>query len=100
MIYYNLGFLHGLSKTGELPEIFYRDHCPRIRPHIQHHYPATDPFSPLGLVIPRGLAPPWKDVFVEGQLDVIHGGLLTKPVVQDAKLRQCSRYNSLQLMLY
>lgn len=46
-------------------------------------------------MIPRGLAPPWKDVFVEGQLDVIHGGLLSKAVVQDAKLRQCSRYNSL-----
>ena len=81
-----------MSKTSELPETYRRDQPPPIRPHIQSHYSAYDPYSPLGLVVPQGLIPPWRDVFVEGQVDIIHGGYLTDSVVQDAKLRQCSRY--------
>jgi hypothetical protein len=85
------GFIHGLSKTEDLPETFHRDRPPPLRPHVQAHYMAYEPFSFLGLVVPNGLVPPWKDMFVEGQVDVIHGGYLTNAVVQDAKLRQCSR---------
>ena len=84
------GFLHGLS-TSKLPEIYFCDQPPRIRPHVQKNYSASDPFSPLGLVVPRGLVPPWRDVFVEGQRDVVHGGTLMKTVIQNAKLKQCSR---------
>ena len=35
--------------------------------------------------------PPWKDRFVEGQRDLLHGGTLSKAVVQSANLKQCSR---------
>lgn len=84
------GFLHGLV-SSELPEIYYCDQPPRIRPHVQKHYSSSDPFSPLGLMVPKGLVPPWRDVFVEGQRDVIHGGTLMRNVIQSAKLKQCSR---------
>lgn len=72
--------------------MYRKDTPPPIRGHVQAHYLAYDPFSPLGLVVPRGLTPPWRDVFVEGQVDIIHGGYLTNNVVLDARLRQCSRY--------
>ena len=85
------GFLSGLS-TAALPESFQRGMAPRIRPHVQSKYCSLDPYSPLTLVVPEGLSPPWKDCFVEGQRDVLHGGALSKALVQNAKLKQCSRY--------
>lgn len=85
------GFLSGLATLSHLPETFQRDMSPRIRPHIQKSYMCTDPFSPLTLVVPQGLSPPWRDCFVEGQKDVIHGGMLMKTVVLNARLKQCSR---------
>ncbi|XP_019861350.1 PREDICTED: uncharacterized protein LOC109589771 [Amphimedon queenslandica] len=88
------GFLHGLSKTAELPETFYREIPPRLRPHVQANYSSYDPYSPLGLVVPKGISPPWRDRFIEGQLDVIHGGILTNAVLRDTKLRQCSNCRS------
>ena len=84
------GFLSGLS-TAALPESFQRGMAPRIRPHVQSKYCSLDPYSPLTLVVPEGLSPPWKDCFVEGQRDVLHGGALSKALVQNAKLKQCSR---------
>ena len=52
---------------------------------------STDPYSPLMLVVPKGLSPPWRDCFTDGQRDMIHGGTILKDVVQNAKLKQCSR---------
>ena len=66
--------------------------APRIRPHVQSKYCSPDPYSPLTLVVPEGLSPPWRDCFIEGQKDVLHGGALSKALVQNAKLKQCSRY--------
>ena len=43
------------------------------------------------LVVPKGLSPPWRDCFTDGQRDMIHGGTILKDVVQNAKLKQCSR---------
>ena len=65
--------------------------APRIRPHVQSKYCSLDPYSPLTLVVPEGLSPPWRDCFVDGQKDVLHGGALSKALVQNAKLKQCSR---------
>ena len=84
------GFLHGLHTT-QLPEVYHRNLPPRIRPHVQKNYVSSDPYSPLGLVVPRGVVPPWSDVFVEGQVDVIHGGSMMRSVLQNATLKQCSR---------
>ena len=85
-----VGFLSGLS-TATLPEMFQRGMAPRIRPHVQSKYCSLDPYSPLTLVVPDGLSPPWKDCFVEGQKDILHGGTLSKALVQNARLKQCSR---------
>ena len=49
-----------------------------LDPHVQKNYESSDPYSPLGLVVPRGVVPPWSDVFVEGQVDVIHGGSMMR----------------------
>ena len=84
------GFIHGLNSL-ELPEQFKSDQPPPLRPHVQKHYTTLDPFSPLGLVVPPGHLPPWRDVFVEGQRDIVHGGSLLKSVIQNARLKQCSR---------
>ena len=84
------GFLSGLS-TATLPETFQHGMAPRIRPHVQSKYCSLDPYSPLTLVVPDGLSPPWKDCFVEGQKDILHGGTLSKALVQNARLKQCSR---------
>ena len=42
-------------------------------------------------MVPEGLSPPWRDCFIDGQKDVLHGGALSKALVQNAKLKQCSR---------
>lgn len=87
-----LGFLSGLSSTRDLPETFYRDRFPCLRPHVQSHYSASDPYSPLGLVVPRELVPPWRDVFVDGHYDIIRGCVLMKSVLQKSRVLQCSWY--------
>ena len=84
------GFISGLT-AAELPESFIRGKPCRIRPSVQSHYSSLDPYSPLTLVVPKGLSPPWRDCFLEGQKDIVHGGGLTKAVVQNTKLKQCSR---------
>lgn len=84
------GFLSGLATTC-LPELYTRGMAPPIRPHVQKNYMSTDPYSPLMLVVPKGLSPPWRDCFTDGQRDMIHGGTILKDVVQNAKLKQCSR---------
>eukprot|EP00731_Ephydatia_muelleri_P027367 Em0019g240a len=84
------GFLSGLATTC-LPESYTRGMAPPIRPHVQKNYMSTDPYSPLMLVVPKGLSPPWRDCFTDGQRDMIHGGTILKDVVQNAKLKQCSR---------
>ena len=85
------GFLNGLSTTRDLPEMYYRDRFPRLRPHVQAHFPAADPYSPLGLVVPKGLVPPWRDVFVDGHYDIVRGCVLMKSVLKNSRLLQCSR---------
>ena len=85
------GFLSGLM-GAKLPEDYQQSVYPRLRPHVQSKYISLDPYSPLTLVVPEGLSPPWRDCFVEGQKDLIHGGCLMKTVVQNSKLKQCSRY--------
>ncbi|XP_064402948.1 uncharacterized protein LOC135348605 isoform X2 [Halichondria panicea] len=87
------GFISGLT-AAELPESFIRGKPCRIRPSVQSHYSSLDPYSPLTLVVPKGLSPPWRDCFLEGQKDIVHGGGLTKAVVQNTKLKQCSRCRS------
>lgn len=84
------GFLSGLM-GAKLPEDYQQSVYPRLRPHVQSKYISLDPYSPLTLVVPEGLSPPWRDCFVEGQKDLIHGGCLMKTVVQNSKLKQCSR---------
>ena len=84
------GFLSGLASTI-LPESYIRGVATPIRPHVQKKYMSTDPYSPLMLVVPRGLTPPWRDCFTDGQRDIIHGGSILKDVVQNAKLKQCNR---------
>ena len=93
------GFLSGLATLPHLPETFQRDMPPRIRPHIQSGYVCMDPYSPLTLVVPQGLSPPWRDCFIEGQKDVIDGGVLMKSVVLNARLKQCSRYSVMYMMM-
>ncbi len=88
--YVCLGFISGLCTTT-LPECYERNVPGPLRPHVQHHYTSPDPFSPLSLVVPRGMAPPWKDCFVEGQRDLLHGGTISSSVVMGVKLKQCSR---------
>lgn len=83
-------FLSGLC-SADLPEHFRQGLPGPLRPHVQCHYSSVDPYSPLALVVPRGLAPPWRDCFVEGQRDALHGGTLSKALVQHAHLKQCSR---------
>lgn len=87
---YIQGFLSGLATTS-LPESYTRGLAPPIRPHVQQNYMSTDPYSPLMLAVPKGLTPPWRDCFTDGQRDIIHGGTILKDVVQNAKLKQCSR---------
>ena len=84
------GFLSGLC-SSDLPETFKQGIPSPLRPHIQSHFTCVDPFSPLTLVVPKGMAPPWKDCFVEGQKDLLHGGTLSKALIQGANLKQCSR---------
>ena len=62
-----------------------------LRPQVQSRFTSLEPFSPLTLVVPRSVAPPWRDCFVDGQRDLLHGGTLSKALVQGAKLKQCSR---------
>ncbi len=64
------GFVSGL--TAELPKSFIREKLYRIRPSIQSHYSSLDPYSPLTLVVPKGLSPLWRDCFLEGQKDIVH----------------------------
>lgn len=87
------GFLSGLCSAG-LPESFQRGMPAPLRPQVQSHYLSLDPYSPLALVVPQGVAPPWRDRFVEGQRDLLHGGTLNKAVIQNAHLKQCSRCRS------
>ena len=88
-----LGFLNGLC-SSEMPECFRRGVSGPLRPNVQQHYTSPYPYSPLALVIPRGMAPPWKECFVDGQRDILHGGTLSKTLVQGAQLKQCSRYRA------
>lgn len=88
------GFISGLATHQQLPEAFKLDVVPPLRPHVQRNYTSIDPYSPLSLVVPRDLSPPWRDCFTEGQRDVVHGGVIMKNVVQNARLKQCSRCRS------
>jgi hypothetical protein len=84
------GFMNGVVSC-KLPEVYHKDMAPRIRREVQDNFTSTDPYSPLTLTVPHGLSPPWKDCFVEEQRDVIHGGVIMKTLIQNSKLKQCSR---------
>ena len=86
------GLLNGLVSC-KLPEVYQQNMPPSIRQGVHQNFTSMDPYSPLTLVVPRGLSPPWRDCFVEEQRDVIHGGVIMKSVIQNAKLKQCSRYD-------
>ena len=75
----------------KLPEVYHKDMAPGIRREVQENFTSMDPYSPLTLTVPHGLSPPWKDCFVEEQRDVIHGGVIMKTLIQNSKLKQCSR---------
>ena len=75
----------------KLPELYQKNMAPGIRRRVQENFTSVDPYSPLTLMVPRGLSPPWKDCFVEEQRDVIHGGVIMKTLIQNSKLKQCSR---------
>ena len=83
------GFLNGLANC-QLPEAYQRGMAPSLRRGVQQNFTSLDPYCPLTLAVPRGLSPPWKNCFTEDQRDVIHGGVIMKTVIQNAKLKQCS----------
>ncbi len=95
----NAGFVSGLCSATSLPESFQRGVPSPLRAGVQGQYRCLDPYSPLALVVPQGMPPPWRDCFVEGQRDIVHGGSLSKALVQNARLKQCSRQVLLLLLL-
>jgi hypothetical protein len=68
------GFLNGVVSC-KLPEVYQQNMPPSIRQGVQQNFTSMDPYSPLTLVVPRGLSSPWRDCFMEEQ---IHGGVIMK----------------------